>query len=46
MNNKGGTSVIFAIDAVTILGSSVLAFILGVLIGISLGYLIWADKDE
>lgn len=35
-----------AIDAVSILGSSVLAFILGVLIGISLGYLIWATKNE
>jgi hypothetical protein len=37
---------VIALDAVSILGSSVLAFILGVLIGVSLGYLIWAAKDE
>lgn len=28
------------------LSTSIMAFILGVLIGTSLGYLIWADRDE
>lgn len=27
------------------LGTSIMAFVLGVLIGTSLGYLIWADKN-
>lgn len=35
-----------ALEIMTILGSSLLAFILGVLLGVSLGYLIWAARDE
>ncbi len=35
-----------AIDINTALGSSIMAFILGVLIGISLGYIIWADREN
>lgn len=33
-----------AIDITTALGSSIMAFILGVLIGIALGYIIWSDN--
>lgn len=33
-------------DVTTALGTSILAFILGVLIGISLGYVLWAEKDR
>lgn len=35
---------LLAMEVLTIFGSSVLAFILGVFIGVSLGYMIWADK--
>ena len=35
-----------AIDITTALGSSIMAFILGVLIGVALGYIIWADREE
>lgn len=33
-------------DISTALGTSILAFILGMLLGISLGYVIWAEKDR
>lgn len=33
-------------EVLTIFGSSVLAFILGVLIGVALGYNIWAAKAD
>lgn len=34
-----------AMDITLALGTSIMAFVLGVLIGTSLGYLIWAEKD-
>ncbi len=34
-----------AIDINTALGSSIMAFVLGVFIGIALGYIIWADRE-
>lgn len=34
-----------ALDVFTALGDSILAFFLGVLIGVSLGYIIWADGE-
>lgn len=33
-------------DIFTALGSSIMAFVLGVLIGIALGYIIWADEKS
>ena len=35
-----------AIELTTALGSSIMAFILGMLIGIALGYIIFADKRD
>jgi hypothetical protein len=35
-----------AIEIMTVLGSSLLAFLLGVCIGLSLGYSLWVSKDE
>lgn len=33
-------------DINTALGTSIMAFILGMLIGVSLGYVLWAEKDR
>lgn len=41
---REGLMLIEAMEVLTIFGSSVLAFILGVFIGVSLGYMIWATK--
>jgi ABC-type nitrate/sulfonate/bicarbonate transport system permease component len=35
-----------AIDITTALGSSIMAFILGMFIGVALGYIIWADREN
>lgn len=35
-----------AIDITVALGTSILAFILGMLIGISLGYVLWAENGR
>lgn len=35
-----------AFNVTTALGSSIMGFVLGLLIGISLGYLIWAESDR
>jgi hypothetical protein len=35
-----------AINITTALGSSIMAFVLGMLIGIALGYIIWADRKD
>jgi hypothetical protein len=37
---------LIAFEVMTVLGSSILAFVLGVLIGVSLGYMVWAVKDD
>ena len=37
---------IIAMDITTALWTSILAFFLGISIGISLGYVIWAEKDR
>lgn len=34
-----------AVQITTALGSSIMAFILGMLIGIALGYIIWSDRQ-
>lgn len=35
-----------ALEVTTALGSSIMAFILGVLIGVAMGYIIWADRES
>lgn len=37
---------VVGLDIHTALGSSLMAFVLGMLIGIALGYIIWADNKE
>lgn len=36
---------VLAMDITTALGSSIMAFLLGMLIGFSLGYVRWAEKN-
>ena len=35
-----------AMEITHVLGSSIMAFVLGVFIGIALGYIIWADRED
>ncbi len=43
---KIGSVSMIAIDITTALGSSIMAFILGMFIGVALGYIIWADREN
>lgn len=35
-----------AIEITTALGTSIMAFVLGMMIGFALGYIIWSDKRD